>query len=507
MPFEFLFMRRNSLNRKLNRIVALVVASGVLLNACATAPGTLPDAPQTTAPFTKPAAAPSAGIASIHAASPDVTHTVNLPIAMMRYPLQNVFGTEYSELTTEGGLDKMAEAGNTWARRNALTWNQVEQVKGQRLWQTQAALEQDMINASAKNINTVLIVRSVPTWAQKIPGSACGPVAPSEYAAFAQFLKDAVARYSQPPYNVKYWEIWNEPDIDVSQGDNVFGCMGNSADAYYGGGEYANLLKAIYPEIKAANPQASVLLGGMLLYSNGKGCVSNCPGKWLEGILRNGGGNFFEGISFHAYDFYMTDNIPGHFNSLSFGTNWKDDGPVVIAKAKFLQSVLSTYNVTGKYLMNTEGALICGDAFASQPHCKTPEFQTAKAYYAAQMYAATLALNLRATLWYAFYGWRGSAIADGTPNNTTPVYTAIKVSRAHLQDAQFKADINVSGLRGYEFTRGNRKLWVVWSADGDTHNVSLTPTPVSIQDALGNVIAPANSIDVTLKPLYIEWNQ
>jgi hypothetical protein len=45
----------------------------------------------------------------------------------------------------------------------------------------------------------------------------------------------------------------------------------------------------------------------------------------------------------------------------------------------------------------------------------------------------------------------------------------------------------------------------VWSLDGASHTVSLSPTPSSIQDALGNVTTPSGSVEVTLKPLYIEW--
>ena len=76
-------------------------------------------------------------------------------------------------------------------------------------------------------------------------------------------MSQAVQRYSQPPYNVKYWQIWNEPDVDyrfVPPTSN-YGCLADPTDPYYGGGYYAEMLKAIYGPIKQADPQSQVVIG------------------------------------------------------------------------------------------------------------------------------------------------------------------------------------------------------------------------------------------------------
>ena len=52
---------------------------------------------------------------------------------------------------------------------------------------------------------------------------------------------------------VKYWEIWNEPDIpagSISDPDQPGGCWGDPADPYYGGQKYGEMLKAVYGTIK-----------------------------------------------------------------------------------------------------------------------------------------------------------------------------------------------------------------------------------------------------------------
>jgi hypothetical protein len=120
-----------------------------------------------------------------------------------------------------------------------------------------------LIEASDRGLNIILIIRSTPSWAQKRSGVSCGAVKFEKLSAFSKFVGDAVARYSNPPYNVKYWELGNEPDIDPSlvPSDNPFGCWGDDTDLYYGGGYYAEMLKQIYPVIKAADPEAHVLIG------------------------------------------------------------------------------------------------------------------------------------------------------------------------------------------------------------------------------------------------------
>jgi hypothetical protein len=375
----------------------------------------------------------------------------------------------------------------------------------------------------------VLIVRSTPQWARKIAGTgpSCGPIAQNKLGAFGNFMKALVVRYSGAPYNVKYWELWNEPDIDATQfsGDNIYGCWGDASDAYYGGGYYAEMLKVAYPQIKSANAQAQVLVGGLLLDCDPRGTPSACaiqypanpngdrPPKFLEGILRNGGGAYFDGISFHGYDFYDYVDWSGSFGQYGNGawkSTWNSTGPVTIAKVNFLKSVLSSYSVTGKYLMNTEVALACGDANGSQSYCKTTDFETTKAYYVVQSYAVGIAEGLRANIWYSVQGWRNSELLDYlTP---TLAYTAFRFARSELGDAGYMGEISaaevggVTGVKGYEFQRGDHRIWVLWSLDGNNHTISFSgATPDAVWDALGVSVTPASSMNLTLKPLYLEW--
>ena len=61
------------------------------------------------------------------------------------------------------------------------------------------------------------------------------------------------------------------------------------------------------------------------------------------------------------------------------------------------------------------------------------------------------------------------------------------------------------GGKGYKFTRNGKNLWVIWSLDGGTKNVTLPGAPAKVTDALGVDQAASASFQLTVKPLYVEF--
>ena len=448
---------------------------------------------------------PAAALSVAAAPSP---FTLYLPLVMRNFPLQTVFGAGMDHLTSGGGLDQMAAANISWTRPSGVLWSSVESTPGTYNWSVLAGLETELQNASSKGIQVVLIVHSTPEWARKIAGSGptCGPISESALPTFASFMGALVARYSVPPYNVKYWELWNEPDIDPSfvTSDSGYGCWGDPNDSYYGGGYYAEMLKAVYPQIKAADLHAQVLMGGLLLDCDprpGAGCavVGHGPksSMFLEGILRNNGGSFFDGVSFHAYDSYYGQS--GDYRNPNWQSAWNTTGPVLIAKTQFIQSLLSQYGVSGKFLMNTELAILCDSC------SNDSTFETTKANYVVQAYAAAIAQGLRANIWYSVLGWQNSNLlnSDLSPR---PAYTAFQFARTELYNATWVRDVTeYAGVKVYEFQRGDHRIWVLWSLDGAEHGISLDASPRAVFDAFGKSFTASNQLTITLEPKYIEW--
>jgi hypothetical protein len=302
---------------------------------------------------------------------------------------------------------------------------------------------------------------------------------------------------------VEYWEIWNEPDVDPSlipPGNEWMGCWGELDDPYYGGEYYAELLKVIYPAIKAANPEAQVLVGGLLLDCDPVNVPEHkpdCnPSKFLEGILVNGGGDYFDGVSFHAYDANHSW-LGGYYNS-----NWHSEadttGPVLLAKVAYLKELLERYEVYGKDLINTEAAVLC--LYGEMSVC-----EMTKAYYVVHSYVSAYSVGLKANLWY-FWMERQAGLfeVDLTP---LPSYDTYSFAQKQLTNATYVDEVKdfLPSVRCYEFTRGEDRFWVIWSLDGEGHVIPLPVTPTAIFDAFGNSLSPSDSIEVEVMPLYIEW--
>ncbi len=418
----------------------------------------------------------------------------------------NTFGLEtwsYHPSTT--GTKLVDEANFYWIRRNGLLWSDVEPTLGARNWTASsvASLEKEMLNAASSGKQIILIVRSTPAWAQKFSGSSCGPIKEENIDEFASFMADVVKRYSVAPYSVKYFEIWNEQDAPFSGGTGTWGCWGDQADPYYGGGYYARVLKQAYPQMKAANPEIQVLIGGLLLDCDpenppsGKDCTMS---KYLEGILLEGGGPYFDIVSFHSYDWYC---YYGMYMNSNWGSNWNTTGPAFIAKARFLRRVLARYQVSGKRLFLTEVALECN---TSRDDCGTVAHQLTKAYYLSQAYAAAIVEGLDATIWYHQYNiWEDTGLMDVDDDPVYDAYYAAKFASHEMGVTTGGSDKSQGSLFIYELNTAKGRLWLVWSKDAAAHDLSLSSLPVAAYNAFGSPLSVSKTMNIGVSPVYLEW--
>jgi hypothetical protein len=480
----------------------------LLASACTSNPTPGPTStisPTLTIPATPtPTATPTVTATQTSTPSPTPTFTPS-PTPTPILPAEQIMGVEVSRIN-ENTLNWLRSADAYWTRRNALLWSDVEPQEGLRNWDALANLEKELLSAAEGHIQVILVVRSAPAWAQKVPGYPCGPVLPDKLGAFASFLYDAVARYSQPPYNVKLWEIGNEPDVAPSlvPPDYPFGCWGDQDDPYYGGDYYAEALQQVYPQIKAADPWSQVLLGGLALDCDplnqppSKDCT---PSRFLEGILRNGGGEFFDILSFHNYDLYIA---PFRYENRNWGSGSNLSGPVLIAKTRYLRNLLDAYGYGDRFLMSTETGLLCGrDGLES--YCQAEAFQMTKAYYAAQANASALAEGLQANIWYSLSGWRGTAVVE--KGEALPVYDALRFSASQLDAASYVRPVDIyTGVKGYEFTKDGVRMWILWSSDGKPRAIQLFTQPEKVYDVFGVELPVEQELSVSETPIYIEWS-
>jgi hypothetical protein len=340
---------------------------------------------------------------------------------------------------------------------------------------------------------------------QKYRAYQCGPIDPAALDAYAQFVYNLVLRYSQPPYNIRYYEFGNEPDVDpLVLGANYntrYGCWGNANDPFYGGGYYAEMLKHAYPAVKAASPEAKVLVGGLLLECDpnhppaGKNCL---PAKFLEGILRNQGAAYFDILAFHGYSGYAEGQIYDESNP-NFGAR----GGQIVGKVDFLRSVMTQYGVN-KPVMMTETALTCWPVDECNPPNNT--FLQLQADYVVSAYVRSWSLNLMGAIWYTLEdsGWQQTGLHSG--QTSRPAYDAYVFMTNELMGATIGSQITqFPGLSGYQFTTPTKRIWVLWAPDEMTAQTISLPGNVSqIYNLFGGNEPVADQITI-LHPTYIEF--
>jgi hypothetical protein len=487
--------------------------------------GPSPTPSGTDAPTETPTPTETASPTPTETPTPTITPTAYfefLPALFQLFNEQPVYGVEIYTINQSAKVLLMKDAGAYWVRKNGLYWAAVEPVQGGGYqWGNVTSLETQLKDAVTLDMHTILIVRNTPAWAQLHPGYPCGPMQSQYFDDFGAFMAAAVARYSQPPYNVMYYELWNEPDVDwqiITDPNEPYGCWGDSSDPYYGGGYYGEMLKVVYPMIKAANPRAQVLIGGLLMDCDptnppqGANCT---PSKYLEGILLSGARNSFDAVSFHAYDYYNyaldTFGNPNWHSGRFNGENNGKHVPAFITKLNYIRTVLNAYGVVGKQIFNTEVALLCGGGNdpPGGPGCEPDDdspYEIMKQAYLAQAYAAVYGERLDANIWFSLDGWRNSGLVnvDETPR---PAYFAYAFSRAMLWNyITVTKNGSYANVTGYNFTRDDStQIWVLWATNDKTVNITLPSVPLAIWDSDGDsVTVTGTSVSLTVEPFYIQ---
>jgi hypothetical protein len=240
-----------------------------------------------------------------------------------------------------------------------------------------------------------------------------------------------------------------------------------------------------------------VLIGGLLLDCNpenppaGQDCKSS---RFLEGILLNGGGPYFDIVSFHAYT-YFAEAL-----DLVVNPGWPGSLTAIPEKTTFLRTVLARYGFGSKGLMNTEAALLCADATSA---CREKQ-----ARYVARAYTEALAMGLKGQVYFALINdsWRYTGLLE---KNLTPrpAYNAYATATSFLTSVSFQgmATGYPATIQGYSFHQQSTPWYldVIWSADGSAQSATL-PVGASAYDHYGSLVASTGVIQVTDAPVYIK---
>lgn len=489
-------------------VVFLIFISGLLLSSCGS-DGLTQDTSEPTLESVITDSLPTPTQTQVLPTStqlPSPTATALPPTPTPYIPMPKM-GVEAHQPEKEEVIRLLNDSGAQIVRYGSVIWYKVEPQEGQYDWAALEKIDAALREMSAQDFEVILIVRGTPEWAQKVPGAACGPISVEKLSNFAVFMTMLVQRYSVPPYDVKYWEIGNEPDVapELVAADSGFGCWGDSQNPYYGGGYYADMLKVVYPAIKSVDPEAQVLIGGLLLDCDpynppeGKDCLSS---RFLNGILGNGGADYFDYVNFHGYPFYHEQSLHMEWET----PGWEKRGGVVAGKIDYLREVMAQYSVD-KPIILTESALTCPEW--NQVDCAPPDegFFDTQADYVVRLFVRNWALDVSSTIWYSFEGegWRYGGLVGSDANNPKPAYRAFQYMNDKLRDLTWVGEAHYpSGVEGHIFSGSDYQTWVVWSQDESPQTIDLPPNLLSIYDKFGQEVSADGSQITVTSPQYFD---
>jgi hypothetical protein len=201
-------------------------------------------------------------------------------LALSYHPLQ----VSDSELAWM--LDTVRATGARWIRFD-FYWSAVQTTQTSWNW---GSIDRVVNAARARGLSVLPTLAYTPAWAR--PGGTTDHAPPTNPEDFASFARAAVQRYSSQ--GIKVWEIWNEPN------------NGGFWEPKPSAGAYVALLGAAHAAIHAADPTATVLLGGLSPAGGTLDWVSSdgryvSPWRFLRDVYDAGGAGKFDAVAFHPY--------------------------------------------------------------------------------------------------------------------------------------------------------------------------------------------------------------
>ncbi len=144
-----------------------------------------------------------------------------------------------------------------------------------------------MRHASAQGLRVIARIGLTPKWARPAD-TPLNYLDETAFADFAAFSASFVDRYQG---QLDYIVVGNEPNLSFEWGYRTTGPE-----------TYVDLLKIVYPAVKQANPEITVLAGALAPTLEAPGSQWGLNDLlYLQGIYEAGGGSFFDALAVHSY--------------------------------------------------------------------------------------------------------------------------------------------------------------------------------------------------------------
>jgi hypothetical protein len=374
-------------------------------------------------------------------------------------PESNPIGTQIYGASGSARNDfvHMQNTQTAWIRVS-INWRTIEpELKNPRQYRwgsVDAALRAAVENCA----NLIVTIDETTDWATIL--NYRSPIKTEYLDEYRDFVVAAVERYDGDGINdsptgavVNYWEFYNEPDF------------GSEVPGHEGWGEYgaryAQMLQAVYEPVKAANPNAQIVFGGIAynLFAN-EGSGGLFIRDFFQNVLDAGGGEYFDIMNFHYYPFDHNRTV---------WTQTKASG--LREKFNDLHQKMVAAGIGDKPFMITEVGWHSRPLQPNSTYPSTPEYQARRVV---ELMTQATALGSKATIWWAFgdlggaFPYETGLLTPENPPSPKPAYYAYLEVSKRLGNATFDGEVAVptvdNDLEAYRFrAKGtNRIFYVAW---------------------------------------------
>ena len=390
-------------------------------------------------------------------------------------------------------LDALEDSGACWSRVR-IVWDWIEPdapVEGMPpAYYWGPYHDENLALVAGTGVQLIGTIDDVPDWAADEPFNlSCSPIRADRLDEFARFVTDLVNRYKQPPWNIHVWELRNEPDGTTEDRD----AAGQGCGGLYGA-KYAQMAAAAYPAIKAADPTATVLMGGVA-YDNFTEYDGPFYRYFPDNVMSSGGAQYMDAITLHYFaDFFREwerwvpygDPPTCGLVDDHVGTPYDAWGIDIIAKANHFRNRLAVCHGVNKPLWITE--------LAEHGYPDQPDTLYQQARYVIQGHVRSLAVGAENVTWFALvsppYDTAEQGLLTQGDLSPKPAYYAYQTLTSELRDYEYVRPLNAQNAEGYVFrnSQGQEKTvaWS-WGAAGTSATVAFAQTSqLRRVDRLGN---------------------
>lgn len=178
---------------------------------------------------------------------------------------------------------------------------------------------------------------------------------------------------------------------------------------------------------------------------------------------------------------------------------------MVLGKADYIRELLSSHGYA-KPIILTEAALLCPEFYPKRCGSPGEAFYEAQADYMVSLYVRNWAEGVAGTIWYLLEapGWRHGGLVDENLQ-PKPAFLALDFLTKELSESNYVQKVTeYPELQGYEFAADQKRIWVLWSPDGQAHPILLPSSVTRVLDVYGNEIAILPGEFSVLRPIYVE---